>query len=147
MPPDRAPREPLRHRSISLLAAVAVAVAVLTGCAGRGTVEDDAVHTAAARFLAAAGSDPAEACAHLAPATLEEVEAEGEACAQVVGDVATEPMSLDVVDSQVYGRDALVRLGDEVVFLSRFDDGWRVTAAGCASRGDDQPYDCDIEGR
>ena len=47
----------------------------------------------------------------------------------------------------VYGRDAMVRWGGSTLFLARFDDGWRVTAAGCAPRGEDLPYDCAVEGR
>jgi hypothetical protein len=28
------------------------------------------------------------------------------------------------------------------VFLAEFDNGWRVTAAGCTSRGESLPYQC-----
>ena len=47
----------------------------------------------------------------------------------------------------VAGRSARIALGDEVLFLSRFDDGWRVLAAGCRRTSDDaaRPYDCDVE--
>ena len=35
----------------------------------------------------------------------------------------------------------------ETVFLALFDDGWRVTAAGCTRlAGPAEPYDCDVEG-
>ena len=46
---------------------------------------------------------------------------------------------------EVYGKDAVVHLEKDTVFLARFDDGWRVTAAGCTPNGD-RPYDCDVRG-
>jgi len=33
----------------------------------------------------------------------------------------------------------------DVVFLAIFDGQWRITAAGCHSRGE-QPYDCHVKG-
>ena len=48
----------------------------------------------------------------------------------------------------VAGHSAQVRYARETVFLSLFDDGWRVTAAGCSRTSSDQavPYDCTVEG-
>jgi hypothetical protein len=43
----------------------------------------------------------------------------------------------------VWSNQARVRAGTDTVFLTRWGDGWRVTAAGCEPR-DDGPYDCDI---
>ena len=41
------------------------------------------------------------------------------------------PVATHIRRVDVYGQDAIVRLDRDVVFLARFDDGWRVTAAGC----------------
>jgi hypothetical protein len=55
-----------------------------------------------------------------------------------------------VVDVDRYGREGSTRLqgaggeGD-TYFLSRFQQGWLVSAAGCEVRGE-LPYDCDVEG-
>ena len=48
----------------------------------------------------------------------------------------------------VAGHSAQVRYADDTVFLARFDDGWRVTAAGCerVSSDDAVPYDCVVDG-
>lgn len=47
---------------------------------------------------------------------------------------------------QVWGGNATARVGSGAVFLSRFADGWRIIAAGCASRGEDRPYSCSVRG-
>jgi len=133
--------------SAPLVGSALVALTVLSGCAGRGSVENDAVISAAGTFLHHAATEPARACELLAPATLEEVEGDGEVCTDVIPAVGVPPMSGDVVDVKVYGREAMFRAGDATVFLTRFDDGWLVTAAGCRPRGEDLPYDCSIEGR
>jgi hypothetical protein len=49
-------------------------------------------------------------------------------------------------EAQVWGRNALVDVGAGAVFLSQFEDGWRVIAAGCTSRGEDLPYECKVRG-
>lgn len=120
----------------------------LGGCAGRGSVEGGAAGDAATAFLAAVSAAPEGACDLLAPATLEELRSDGEACADALAGVdpqdgqdGTEPTV------EVYGRDAMVRWGSSTLFLARFDDGWLVTAAGCEPRGADLPYDCSVEGR
>ena len=33
----------------------------------------------------------------------------------------------------------------DTVFLLRFPDGWRVSAAGCTPQGE-APYDCEVQG-
>ena len=50
-----------------------------------------------------------------------------------------------VREVKVYGKDAVAYLERDTVFLARFDDGWRVTAAGCTPNSG-RPYDCDVEG-
>ncbi|KGN41498.1 hypothetical protein, partial [Knoellia aerolata] len=102
---------------------------------------------AATAFLAAASSAPRGACDLLAPATLEVLRSDGDDCAAALAEVAPDDLAGAEPTAEVYGRDAIVRWGGETVFLARFDDGWRVTAAGCRPRGDDLPYDCSVEGR
>jgi hypothetical protein len=31
-------------------------------------------------------------------------------------------------------------------FLDEFDDGWKLSAAGCVASAPDLPYDCELEG-
>ena len=119
---------------------------LLTGCAGRGSAENEPVADTATRFVAAVTSAPEDGCSLLAPATLEEVEADGEKCADVLPDAAGSAPGSGEPEVDVYGRDAMVRWGEQVLFLARFDEGWRVTAAGCEPRGEDLPYDCEVEG-
>lgn len=45
----------------------------------------------------------------------------------------------------VYGNQARAVLAADTLFLSRFPDGWKVTAAGCEERPD-KPYQCEIKG-
>ena len=51
----------------------------------------------------------------------------------------------DVTSVEVWGDDAQVRIGGDVVFLTETDAGWRVTAAACTPR-EERPYDCEVEG-
>ena len=95
----------------------------------------------------AAASDPAAACALLAPRTRESVEQDGAPCAQALGDEDL-PAPGRRTAVTVAGHSAQVRYAGETVFLSLFDDGWRVTAAGCSRTSPDPavPYDCAVEG-
>jgi hypothetical protein len=45
----------------------------------------------------------------------------------------------------VYGLQAEVILSGDTVFLSRFEDGWRVIAAGCTPQ-EGKPFDCLVKG-
>ncbi|WP_231135141.1 hypothetical protein [Motilibacter deserti] len=115
-------------------------------CAGCAGSRGDAAETAATRFAQALQSQDGEsACAALAPATLEELEQdEQQECAEAItaqelNDAGT-AVGVDVFDGQ-----ARVRLEHDTYFLSRFDDGWRVVAAGCTPR-EGLPYDCTVKG-
>jgi hypothetical protein len=46
--------------------------------------------------------------------------------------------------TELWGDRALVRVGDDTVFLARWGSGWRVTAAGCTERSG-RPYECEVE--
>lgn len=88
--------------------------------------------------------DGEAACALLAPATREALERDARAaCGTALLDedlpVGGEP------EPQVFGTAAQVRTAADTIFLGLFDDGWRVTAAGCAAAGD-KPYECAVEG-
>ena len=116
----------------------------LTACSGLGNAEADNARTAAQRFMEAVTDDPRAACALLAPGTLEELEQSEGACDEVLPGQdlgsATGPATVEV-----YGKDAVAHLGEATVFLARYDDGWRVTAAGCTPVPD-RPYDCTVKG-
>jgi hypothetical protein len=121
---------------------------LVTGCAGRGSAEETAVGDTATAFFAAVSAAPERACTLLAPATLASLRSDQEDCAEAVsgaalnGDVAATPPEI-----QVYGRDAIVQWAGQTLFLARFDDGWRVTAADCEPTGKDLPFDCTVEGK
>lgn len=114
---------------------------VLAGCADART---GAVEEAATSFVQDLGSgDLAGACDLLAPATRERVERAG-TCAGVLGG-ARLPAGSRVQSSEVWGTSALVRTAGDTLFLTETDGGWKVSAAGCRSRGE-APYDCAVEG-
>lgn len=46
---------------------------------------------------------------------------------------------------EVYGRQAMVTLERDTLFLSQFPGGWRVVAAGCVPNTD-KPYRCQVKG-
>lgn len=122
-----------------------LAVALLTGCAST-TEEHDVVATADA-FTAAAPTDPSAACGRLAPLTVEDLVADGEACPVALADAGLVAPGRRLLVT-VAGQSAQVRYAADTVFLARFADGWRVTAAGCRHRSADPavPYDCRVEG-
>lgn len=124
--------------------ATAVGAATLSGCSAQGDAEADPAGAAAVRFSAAAGSDATTACGLLAPATASELEKSSGTCSRGLAD-ADLPPGGRVREVEVYGLDAMVRLDGDTIFLARFANGWRVTAAGCTPQGDG-PYDCDIKG-
>lgn len=141
------PRRVAGRPATVVVAALGLALLV-TGCAGRGSVEEGAAGDAATAFFAATSSAPEGACDLLAPATLETLRSDGEDCADALAEVAPgDALEATEPTVEVFGRDAMVRWGPATLFLARFDQGWLVTAAGCEPRGDDLPYDCSVEGR
>lgn len=134
--------------------------ALALGVAGCGSAEADAAGTAAVTFMSAVGADGEgeraweTACLLLAPATRAALEEEGDGdCAQglesVAAGLAGSGAGASVDRVEVAGATALAAVGDGVVFLARFDDGWRVTAAGCrtpAGGGPGEPMDCLVRG-
>ena len=116
------------------------ALVVLTGCAASS--QDD-VRAVATAFEDPAG-DPQDRCALLAPATRTVLESDASApCADLIDELPLPGGHVMAVE--VWGGDAQVRLGGDVVFLTETDAGWRVTAAACEPRAE-LPYDCEVEG-
>jgi hypothetical protein len=136
-------------RSASVLvtgAALGALVALLSGCGA--DVEKQQAAAAADEFTSAVGPDPAGACRMLAPRTVESVESQGSGnCAKDLADAGIPPAGQRRAVS-VAGHTAQVRYSGETVFLSLFDTGWKVTAAGCTRSSSDPsvPYDCLVEG-
>jgi hypothetical protein len=128
-----------RRSSVPVRAAVAVAAALLLcGCAG---LEQPQVEQVASTFAAA---DPSARCQMLAPATVATVEAQsGRPCVEAMAQLELPEGA--VQSSTVWADQAQVHLVGDTVFLTKTGDGWKVTAAGCSSRGD-APYACRMEG-
>jgi hypothetical protein len=128
-----------RRSSVPVWAAVAVAAAfLLCGCAG---LEQPQVEQVASAFAAA---EPSARCQMLAPATVATVEAQsGRPCVEAMAQLELPEGA--VQSSTVWADQAQVHLVGDTVFLTKTGDGWKVTAAGCSSRGD-APYACRMEG-
>jgi hypothetical protein len=129
------------HR-VLLYGAVA---AVLSGCVSSGA--RTSAEGIATRFEQAAGArDGAAACAMLAPETRSSVESSGKArCEEAFGDEDL-PSGRAITATDVFGDSARVVLDADTVFLARFGEQWKVTAAGCSDRGEGLPYDCQLSG-
>ena len=132
-------------RTASVLVVGVPLVLVLAGCGAQ--VERAEAGAAADTFAADVGADPRAACALLAPRTLESVEDDGQPCPQSLP-AADLPTPGEHTAVTVAGHSAQVQYPDETVFLALFDDGWKVTAAGCERTSKDPavPYDCAVEG-
>ncbi|MBT2451410.1 hypothetical protein J7F03_30965 [Streptomyces sp. ISL-43] len=94
---------------------------------------------------ALAGADYVRACALLAPQTRQQLEEDRhKPCAPALQGQEL-PQAGQVRGTEVYGRQALLRLLNDTLFLSQFTGGWKVVAAGCTPQGD-QPYRCSLKG-
>lgn len=137
-------------RSAVLLAAGVLGSALVTGCGSQGNAESGNAEAAAVSFARDVGQAPADACGLLAPQTREQLEESEGPCASALSDqlvVDGNPPGRGPAESvEVYGKDAIVRLSSDTVFLARFGDGWRVTAAGCTRPQVGRPYDCKVRG-
>src|SRR4051812_8094307 len=123
-----------------MLAGAGALAALLTGCASASPPH---VSTVATAFEDPSGDAQAR-CDLLAPAPPAPFESDPSAsCADALADVPLQGGEVSSV--QIWGGDAQVRLGGDTLFLTQTDTGWKVTAAGCESRGE-APYDCEVEG-
>lgn len=122
------------------------ALAVTTGCGATAGERGAAASGAATGFTGALRqADGRQACALLAPRTLDELEkSEQTSCDQAVIEEQL-PTGDTVRRVDVYGDQARVVLTDDTLFLSHFPSGWKVAAAGCTPRPE-QPYDCTVKG-
>jgi outer membrane murein-binding lipoprotein Lpp len=124
----------------TVLAAIASASLVLTGCSSTQQPEVEQVATT----FGDPGADARTRCDLLAPATLEAFEQDEEAsCAEAIEQVPLDGGEIESVE--IWGGDAQVRLSGDTLFLTRTRAGWRVSAAACESRGE-APYECGVEG-
>jgi hypothetical protein len=148
---SRRTRASLRCRA---LAAAGLLGLTVTACSG--TDSGDVESTARDFYRALDAHDGAGACRLLAPPTRSEVEqSAGKPCAQAIVEerIGGATGSAHV---EVYGTMGQVRWSEETTFLTRYDDGWRVLAAGCAlparsttgdtnDAGDPERYDCSVK--
>jgi len=135
----------LTFRVLGYLAAAGVVLVGATACSETNPGSNEAT-VAATRFHDHVRSgDPEGACSLLAPGTVEKLE-DGEP-----GSCATKLRGLDlraassVLESKAYGSDAQVVMDQDTVFLVQSGHSWKITAAGCTSRGE-RPYQCLVEG-
>ena len=102
-----------------------------------------AARASAEQFVAAASAgDAATACGLLTPDAVRQVESQGTACAQALSGL--DLPGGQVGEVQAWGDTARASTGADTLFLRELQDGWRVFAAGCESRGD-APYECAVE--
>lgn len=128
------------------MAAVGCVLAVGMTSACATPPEQGEAEAAARAFVADVRTHPARACGRLAPATRTALEDRAEApCAQALPDEDL-PTTTGSVSVEVAGHSALARTDADRIYLARFADGWRVTAAGCTARDGDLPDDCDLQG-
>jgi len=121
----------------------AVAMAAAAGTAGCAAAAEPAVTAVAERFAGAlARHDGPAACALLTDDARHDAETFGRACP---AQLATLPDPGAVQRVEVWGGSAQVHLAGDTVFLLRFPDGWRVSAAGCTAQGE-APYRCEVRG-
>jgi hypothetical protein len=138
-----------------LIPASCVPLLLITG--GCGGARNDEVEGAAREFYdALATRDGARACQLLAPPTRQDVEqSAGKPCDQAIVDDEITPAA-GTPNVEVYGVMGQVRWDGETTFLTRYQDGWRVLAAGCAlpsgtstddtnDAGDPERYECSVK--
>ena len=136
-------RRPSQWARAGCCAAGVLLTLTLSGCAG--SQDASALGVAQTYAAALADGDGDAACAVLAPAVRSELEqATGSSCGRAVLEEGVVPEG-DGDDVLVYGVSAQVRFVGDTVFLGRFHDGWRVTAAACSATARDV-YDCSVKG-
>jgi len=133
--------------SVGLFVLLVPLAFALGGCA---SPEAASAGSAASRFVDVASKDPNAACALLAPRTREKAAENGDGdCAKGLrsAEISSSPSGSDV-PPEVAGHTALVTTGGQTVFLTLFEDGWKVLAAGCTRVSEDEavPYDCALQG-
>ncbi|MFC9816997.1 hypothetical protein ACFVJM_33610 [Streptomyces virginiae] len=118
---------------------------MLCGCGASASRLDGARQAATAFEETLARADYNAACELLAPQTRQQLEQDSE---KPFGPALADerlPTADPVGTTQVYGRQALLQLDGDTLFLSQFDGGWKIVAAGCQPRPD-EPYRCSLKG-
>ncbi|KQX51097.1 hypothetical protein ASE09_13570 [Streptomyces sp. Root66D1] len=117
----------------------------VAGCGAPAARQDAAAAAGSAFEAAVRAGDHVRACELLAPQTRRQLEQnEQKACASAFTSQEL-PTARGIRNVEVYGRQAMVRMAGDTLFLSLFTAGWKVVAAGCVPRPD-QPYDCLLKG-
>jgi hypothetical protein len=130
-----------------LAAAAAFAVCVAMGGCGASDRAPDAA-AVAERFHAALDEGDGEAaCAELAEETRSKLEQQEKApCDEAILELEL-PRGGAAASTDVYLTTASVSLAEGgTTFLDDFDQGWKVSAAGCVPTAPEQPYECELEG-
>ncbi|MFI8962557.1 hypothetical protein ACIGO8_10605 [Streptomyces sp. NPDC053493] len=126
--------------------AVALTAVALTGCGASAAREDGATDAGRRFTTAVAAGDYRAGCELLAPETRDEVEEDAKGpCGPALQQLGL-PRAGAARGVDVYGRQALLRMTGDTLFLSLFDDGWKVVAAGCEPQAEDEPYRCSLKG-
>lgn len=127
----------------SRLIGILVLAATAAGCSSS---RDAAVEQVSDDFRSAVrAEDGAAACRELSDAVRYELELSSGATCEVELRSVRLPAMGSARDVSVSGTAAQVRYDDDVIFLSEFDDEWKVIAAGCLARAKG-PYDCQVGG-
>ncbi|HUP98828.1 MAG TPA: hypothetical protein VM093_00035 [Aeromicrobium sp.] len=118
-------------------------IALLSGCGSSGAAP---AQRADEFYAAVAHNDAAAACASLASSARSTLEQEEKKpCRDTILEQDLPRVSGAASGTaKVYGSLAQVTFANESVFLSRYSNGWRVTAAGCTPSPQDRPYECTI---
>ena len=122
--------------------AVALLAAPLAGCA---TADEGPQDAAVSFHHALQGGNGRAACGLVAEETRKAlVQQEHKPCgAAILGERLPHPSGEG--EAEIYGSMAQVVVDGETLFLSRFQDGWRIVAAGCPPTTGDAPHDCTLE--
>ncbi|MFF1478105.1 hypothetical protein ACFVYD_11110 [Streptomyces sp. NPDC058301] len=124
---------------------VGAVAAVLCGCGAPEARLEGARQAGRVFERALADADFPRACALLAPQTRQQLEDDQhQPCGPALrGENLVAAGELR--GTQMYGRQALLSLRNDTLFLSQFKGGWKVVAAGCVPQGD-KPYRCSLKG-
>ncbi|THA74145.1 hypothetical protein [Streptomyces sp. A0592] len=124
---------------------VAATVLSAAGCGAPAARKDAAAAAGAAFEAAVAAGDHVRACALLAPQSRQQLEQDEQTTCPAAFASQHLPKAAGIDGVEAYGRQAMVRMKGDTLFLSQFTGGWNVVAAGCTHRPD-RPYDCLIKG-
>lgn len=130
------------NRAVAIGSVGVLVALLLVGCANQTDQRD--ASSVASRFLDATGhSDTQAACALLIPQVREDIlVSDGQPCEEAL---PVDRLRGTVTDAAVWSDWARVNTDGGSVFLTEFDSGWLVTAAGCQPHGD-APYLCVVGG-